>query len=325
MSQPTLSDVHVNKPLTNISVAYRQNAANFVADKVFPRVPVQYKSDLYFKFDKGDWLRSQMEARAPGTESAGTGWKMSTDSYTCETYALHKDIPDEVRENTQEPLDMDRNTTQFLTQQYLIHRDSLWQSTFFKTGVWFKDWTGNALASDYANNTIMKWDLPGSTPLQDVDQAMVEIEQKTGLRPNAMVIGPIAFSRLKNNDDVIQRVKYTQRGIITEEMMAGMFGVATFLVARAVSNTANEGATDSVGYVFGKSVLLLHVAPAPSLEMPSAGYIFEWQGIRGGIQGLRVKKIRIETKEVDRIEISTSYVMKVIATDCGLFMSGVVS
>ena len=35
MPQPTLGDVHVNRPLTNISVAYSQEAAGveFVADK----------------------------------------------------------------------------------------------------------------------------------------------------------------------------------------------------------------------------------------------------------------------------------------------------
>src|ERR1017187_6613169 len=50
MPQPTLQDVHVNRPLTNISVAYLQEAAGveFVADKAFPAVPVENKSDLYY-------------------------------------------------------------------------------------------------------------------------------------------------------------------------------------------------------------------------------------------------------------------------------------
>ena len=50
MPQPTLQDVHVNRPLTNVSVAYLQEAAGveFVADKAFPAVPVENKSDLYY-------------------------------------------------------------------------------------------------------------------------------------------------------------------------------------------------------------------------------------------------------------------------------------
>lgn len=47
-SQPTASDVHIDKPLTNISVAYIQNTNEFIADKVFPTVPVDKQTDKYF-------------------------------------------------------------------------------------------------------------------------------------------------------------------------------------------------------------------------------------------------------------------------------------
>jgi hypothetical protein len=33
MPNPTAGDVHVNRPLTNISIAYMQDAAGFVADR----------------------------------------------------------------------------------------------------------------------------------------------------------------------------------------------------------------------------------------------------------------------------------------------------
>ena len=37
MPQPTISDVHVNIPLTNLSLLPRQEDMEFVADRVFPR------------------------------------------------------------------------------------------------------------------------------------------------------------------------------------------------------------------------------------------------------------------------------------------------
>ena len=48
MPNPTRGDVHVNKPLTNISIAYMQMAENFIADKVFPNISVAKQSDRYF-------------------------------------------------------------------------------------------------------------------------------------------------------------------------------------------------------------------------------------------------------------------------------------
>ena len=82
MPQPTRSDVHVNTPLTAISIAFMQQAQNFVADRVFPNIPVTKQSDLYFVYPKGDWFRRQMEKRAPASESAGSGWDLTTDSYS---------------------------------------------------------------------------------------------------------------------------------------------------------------------------------------------------------------------------------------------------
>ena len=47
MTQPTARAVHVDQPLTNISVAFLQNAASFVASRVFPNIRVQKQSDVY--------------------------------------------------------------------------------------------------------------------------------------------------------------------------------------------------------------------------------------------------------------------------------------
>ena len=63
--QPTRNDWKIDVPLTNISIAYMQNAENFVARQVFPDVPVDRKSDKYRTYDKNDFLRSQAQVR-PG-------------------------------------------------------------------------------------------------------------------------------------------------------------------------------------------------------------------------------------------------------------------
>ena len=80
MPLPTASDVHVNAALSNISIAYMQEASGFVADKVFPIVPVQRQGDRYFVYNRGDLLRSEAQLRAPGTESAGGGFRLDNTS-----------------------------------------------------------------------------------------------------------------------------------------------------------------------------------------------------------------------------------------------------
>ena len=139
MPQPTLQDVHVNRPLTNISVAYLQEAAGveFVADKAFPAVPVENKSDLYYTYARADFNRDEMQKRALSTESAGTGYNLnSTGTYNCDVWSLHKDVDDQIRSNSDSPLAPDRDATIFLTQKALIRRENQWVSKFFGTGIW---------------------------------------------------------------------------------------------------------------------------------------------------------------------------------------------
>ncbi|NBO09074.1 MAG: hypothetical protein EBV30_06965, partial [Actinobacteria bacterium] len=68
MAQPTSGDVHVDAILTNISVAYIQEQAAYVASRIFPTVPVEKQSDKYFIYTKGDWFRDEAQLRAPATE-----------------------------------------------------------------------------------------------------------------------------------------------------------------------------------------------------------------------------------------------------------------
>ena len=43
--QPGRGDVHVDAALTNISVAFMQDASHFIAAQVFPEIPVTHRSD----------------------------------------------------------------------------------------------------------------------------------------------------------------------------------------------------------------------------------------------------------------------------------------
>ena len=76
--RPTVYQVHVNRPLSSISVAYRNDA--YIADQIFPIVPVDKKSDLYFTFGKGAWFRNRSGPRAPGTRAPFGDYYINTAS-----------------------------------------------------------------------------------------------------------------------------------------------------------------------------------------------------------------------------------------------------
>ena len=65
----TPSAVHVDQPLTNLTLAYAQSQENFIADKVFPTVGVSKQSDKYYIYDRANMNRTGDVAKlAPRTE-----------------------------------------------------------------------------------------------------------------------------------------------------------------------------------------------------------------------------------------------------------------
>lgn len=332
MPNPTQADLHVNAPLTNVSIAYMMDAREFIADKVFPRVPVQKQSDLYWKYSKSDWRRTDVQKRAPGTESPGVGWKVDTDSYFAQVYAVHKDIDDQVRANADSNWSLDKDSTKFVTNQLLLKRDLDWNNTYFKTGVWGTDYTG--VSASPSGNQFLQWNDAASDPIVQMAELQTDFVLQAGRKANTLVLGAETITALKNHPDIIDRIKYTQKGVVTQDLLASLFDVDKILVSYAsytdVGERNDADVQDAAAtYSFmsnSKGALLCYTPSAPSLMTPAAGYIFTWNGyLAGNSYGIRMSNFRMEHIRSDRIEGEMTYDMKVVSPDMGLFMASAVA
>jgi hypothetical protein len=332
MPNPTQADLHVNVPLTNVSIAYMQSPNAFVADKVFPPVPVQKQSDLYWKYSKSDYRRTDVQKRAPGTETPGVGWNNTTDQYYCEVFGVHKDIDDQERANADSNFNLEREATEFITNQHLLKRDIDWAAAYFVSGVWGTQYTG--VAGTAGANQFTQWDQSTSDPIGFVSQLFIAFRQLTGFAPNICVMGAYVMAALKQHPDIIDRIKYTQRGIVTEDLIATLFDVDELYVSYATQTTGpqiNDAVAQDAAATYsfindGLSVLFAYAPRTPSLQSPSAGYMFKWRGLLGGGgSGIRTKRYRMEHLSSDRIEAEQSYTMKVVCPDMGAFLYQAVS
>jgi hypothetical protein len=325
MPQPHVNNVHVDAILTNISVAYMQSQANFIASQVFPVVPVDKKSDKFFTYTKNDWFRDEAQRRADGTESAGSGYGLSTDSYSADVWAFHKDVGDQTRANADNPLNPDREAAEFVTSRLLLRQENQFVTDFFGTSVWGTDITG--VSGTPGSGQVKQWsNFADSDPIEDVEAGKETVLSTTGFLPNTLVLGYQVFRKLRNHPDIVDRYKYTSAQAITEDMMARLFGVDRILVAKAVKATNNEGATGAYSFAFGKGALLCYVAPNPGLLTPSAGYTFAWTGVGGGLgTTIGTSRIRMEHLRADRIEGEVAFDNKVIGSDLGYFWNTIVA
>lgn len=315
---PTITTVHIDRALTNVSTAYFQDPSAYIAGRVAPVVPVDAKTNKYFVFDKNDALREKAVQRGPGTESAGGGFRASTDSYTAEVFAWHVDLSDQVRANADGGFNLMRSAARQCTDAILRQLEADWAATAFVQSVWGIDLTGTT--------NFVQWDAANSTPLEDIETQRLAIQSTTGRRPNTLVLGAQVYSKLKNHPDFVDRIRFVSDSVVTREIMARLFEIDRLFVAEAVQATNLEGETAAYGFMLGKHAWLGYVAPSPAMEEPSAMYTFAWDEISDG-SATQVGTVQIDMPwlRTVRVESQLAWDIKIVGTDLGAFFRNAIS
>jgi hypothetical protein len=317
MPQPTQGALHVDTLATNVSVGYTN--ADYIADQLFPILPVQKQSGIIAQIPQSAFFRDEAKLRAPGTKSQGGGYTVdNTLKFFCDKYSYRHEVPDEVRDNADMPYDQDRIAVKFITDKLFMKRERDFAANLFTTSVWATDQT---IGTQWSN-------LAGSSPIIDVQTWKDAVQSSLGRDPNTFTIGRQVWSVFKWHPDVIDNIKYTMsvKSPVSTDIVAAMLELDKVYVGSGIYTASKEGTAEaSVVYsrIWGKHGLLLYVPNGPSLETPAAGYTVVWQRVPGALQ--YVKRMRNEETEVDIFEVNSYYQQKVTVTKAGTFISGIVA
>jgi len=340
--------MHVNRPLTQFTQLIAQDQEDFIADKVFKTIYVDRQSDLYYKYLREYWFKAGAKLRAPASESAGGGFKYALGQYFCRKWAYHIDVPDEDYANADDVIDIDQDVTANLMQNMLLRKEKIFQTAFFKRGVWtglaqtsggvttaydFAPAVGTSGGSAGSGGTAGLfgygnglWNTSSSNPILDMTNLRLAALNNTGKTLNTLVVTADVDAALTNNAAFLGRITggatTTNPAFVNQEMIARAFGIKNYYVAKAVLNTAQEGLPGVYNFMSSNSALFCNVPDAPGKRTPAAGYTFAWKGLLGaGAMGIRVKKFRMEHLESDRIEAEMAFDMNMIGSDLGIYMT----
>lgn len=325
MPNPTAGDVHVNKPLTNFGQRYIQSAASFIAMRAMPNLPVAKQSDLYYEFNRGDFLRDEAEERADGTESAGSGFRLGTSPYFAKVYAFHKDVTDRQRANQDSQVKLDQSASIWVAGKMLMKRETLFNSTYMGTGKWTTDIT--PAAGD-------KWDAATSDPIVQVRLAKRTIQGSTGYIPNKMIIARDAYDALLDNDAVLARITGGSTtaipALVMKQLLTQLFELEDIFIQDAVINTAAKDLSDptknTTAFLSSGKALLYYAPASLTLDEPTAGAQFSWTGYLGATpSGFRTSKFRAPLIQSDRIEGEMAFDQKITGPDLGYFFNSVLT
>lgn len=299
-------DFKADPVLTNALIGYRH--PRMIADRLFPRIRTTERAGIIGKIRQSDMFRNNAALRAPGDKSRRGGFRTDiTTTYFCNRYSWGEEIADDDRRaSLGSPFDLDLIKSKKASDTLALQREIALAAAYFTTSKWGADKVGG---TDYS-----KWsDYGASSPLTDVSGWRDEIEGKIGMDGNVLTIGKQVWVALRWHPDLIDSIKHTQVGQVSEALAAQLMELEELLIGRAIYTTSSEDTAEaSVSYtrVWGKHALVSYrsaTAAVPPIGEPTAGATVTWDaaGIPDALEF--VKRMRDEEREVDIFEVNSFY------------------
>lgn len=274
MPQPSVRATAVSTPLQGVSVAYKNKS--YVGDRIFriiDNVPPKAKVARYLK---GAWFRDEAGIRGAGARARRGGYPTDLIDVVTKEYAFAKEVTDEDRRYSglpgAPPFRPDIDALEFCADKIDLSKERR-IAAMISAGTW-SGVVGEDAAGLWAPNDAT------NTFIADVETRIETIRSNTGVRPNVLLLSANTLSTVKQLDAVLDRIKYTERGIVSAPLLAALFELEECLIGDATYSSAKEtkaGTDFTAVNVWEKtatkgSAFLFYRPPAPGLKVPAAGF-----------------------------------------------------
>ena len=261
-------DVHIDKPLSNLVVKFEPQGT--IVQNFLPIIQVPKQSDLFFKYDKGDFFRlPSTTRRSPKTKGRTVSFNVSSETYFAKNYALLDEMDYETLVNQDDPLKLQEKSARNLFNLLMLDMDNRVASQIRSVS---NMGSGATVSSKWSSKTAGT-----SDPFNDVAVAKNFIRENTGYDPNTIIFGRTAYNALLKHDDILERIKYVQRGVVTADLLAALFDVENVYIGSSIINTGGENLADSFSDVWGGDTIVGRFAPADADGRdPSLMYGMRW-------------------------------------------------
>ena len=302
--------IKTNQHLSKIAVQY-SNAA-FVAEKLAPSFFVTKESDKYRKY-KRDGYFSGAPKRADGAPAEEASLAYDEDTYSTYERAQKDMVTDRAMNNADNVFNLKADVTQFLAEKIKlgVEIDVATLLTGASGGI-------SAAAPDFIVTPSNLWDdYTNSDPESDISTGKEAVTARTGRVPNVILIPPHVEKYLAHHPQVKELRKYVDLTMLTKGGLPTTLWNMEVVIAPAIYNSAVQGLSPSMAYVWGKNCILAYVNPADTITLARTFVLSS--------RNMQVSSWRDEEREGDWIREVHNYVPKVICNDCGYLLSGVIT
>jgi len=275
------SVLHVNVPLTDLAVAYRQDMSSFLWDTLMPIKVTDKRSNLIRGVNRAQLLRRhELRAGNRGDSIARVRFKMdASQSYNC------SDIAVEVLNDDREEAEAD-DIVQYVPEnlyhlveayqigmEYYVMKDVLRNTSIITN---YEDLAGTTRQYDRIGS-------PDANPIPHWRQICTKIRLKTGGgKVNKIVMSQFTWNKIQENRNVLALGRletyasaYPLQNVI-EDLIGAERGAIT--ISEAIYNKATEDdGTEALRTFIGPDVLFMHTQP-PSVRNFGVGFVFAFAG-----------------------------------------------
>lgn len=318
MPQPNVKGEIIAGPLAGVSIAYRN--MDYIADRVFPILDGADPKAKITKYRKGAWFRDEAGIRAAGTRARRGGYPLTSVSVSTDEYAFAKEVTDEDRRFAKSQgapvLNPDQDAIEFATDKIDLRKE-IRVADLITAGTWADGSSGGEDAEGL-------WSPAGETNtfLADITTGKKKIKE-CGIIANCLLIDYATYLSLKEADDILQKIKYTQRAVFGAELLAALLELDEVLVGKAIKSTAEEtkagddftaaniwevNAAKGMGFLFYRPKRL-------GLKVPTAGVQVRIAYENGGPRRVSTWREKAEHQDVYEVAEETDIVQ--VSADCG--------
>ena len=242
-----------NPILTSLLLGLGQG--NFVAEKLFPRLP-QALSSVTLAQLGDERLRRYNLRRAPGAATKRINIKYDGKTYAVDQYSVEVPLPRELLREADESRKLNVGNYQDVSRIAMATANDVLALDY---EIEVAQLATNA-ASYAAGNTLAlaggtKWSAATGTPVTDIRAAADVVRKKIGKRPNTLLLSADALTALCTNPEVKGYLPSTAMGPASIDQLKSILNVAAIEVGDAVwINDADVGAD-----VWGNNAVLAYV------------------------------------------------------------------
>jgi hypothetical protein len=306
----------VQPELTGIAIAYRNQA--LIADDVLPRVPVGTQEFKWWQFNIADGFT--LPDTKVGRKSAPNEVEFSATEQTSSTndYALDDPVPQADIDNAPAGFNPISRAVEGITDLILLDREKRAADLVFTLGNYPAaqrvTLAGTDQWSDYVD--------AASNPVDDIKLGL----DSCLVRPNIMVIGQLAWSKLNSHPKIVQAVGGTVQGagIAKRRQVADLFELEDIYVGQSFLNTAKKGQAATYGRVWGKHCALLYrdrLANPQSGTRVTFGFTAQWGNRVAGAN----TDPNIGMRGGQRVRAGESLKELIVSSDAGYFIQNCVA